>query len=404
MRPALTARRLLESLLELQPRQFAPLRPEVFEIRQAHLGNQSRVGIGRRAAAGRHAVHDRLGRIGHRRDDESSGAHAEGVDAAPALLAHERIGGGRQVLAARRTVVLDRVDERLGVFDAHAHSEGLGLDTHAAGMEQFVDVARRVARGQHHGSPLDPLVARADTADTAVAEQQVRYAAVETEQAARIEDRPADVPDDIGELVGADMGMRLVEDLGRGAVKDERPERLVVVAALLAAREELAVGKGSRAALAEGVVRVGGNGAVAVDLRDVALARRDVAAALQHDGPEAQLNQPQCGKEPRRTRSDNNDLRTSRDLGIIEMHGCGQRLAIDIDLECQIDLDLPLAGVDRAFDYPHQRKVRLPDTQTPGRQGGVKSGIGSLLRSQDESDGLRHTTEKLQTKIDKKAE
>ena len=86
------------------------------------------------------------------------------------------------------------------------------------------------------------------------------------------------------------------------------------------------------------------------------------------------------------------------------MHGCGQRLAIDIDLECQIDLDLPLAGVDRAFDYPHQRKVRLPDTQTPGRQGGVKSGIGSLLRSQDESDGLRHTTEKLQTKIDKKAE
>ena len=86
------------------------------------------------------------------------------------------------------------------------------------------------------------------------------------------------------------------------------------------------------------------------------------------------------------------------------MHGRGQRLAIDIDLERQIDLDLPLAGVDRAFDHPHQREVRLPDTQTPGRQRGIKSGIGRLLRSQDKSDGLRHKTEKLQTKIDKKAE
>lgn len=68
------------------------------------------------------------------------------------------------------------------------------------------------------------------------------------------------------------MRMGLVKDFGRRAMEDKRLQRLVIVAALLAARKELPVGEGPRAALAEGVVRIGIDIAVAVDLRDIDLA------------------------------------------------------------------------------------------------------------------------------------
>ena len=78
---AVPPRQLLELLLEFQPGQLAPFGAQVFEIRRPHFGHQPRIGIGRRAAAGRHAVHHRLGGIGHGGDDESAGAHAERIDA-----------------------------------------------------------------------------------------------------------------------------------------------------------------------------------------------------------------------------------------------------------------------------------------------------------------------------------
>lgn len=53
------------------------------------------------------------------------------------------------------------------------------------------------------------------------------------------------------------MRMGLVKDFGRRAVEDERLQRLVIVAALLAARKELPVGEGPRTAFAESVVRIG---------------------------------------------------------------------------------------------------------------------------------------------------
>ena len=46
------------------------------------------------------------------------------------------------------------------------------------------------------------------------------------------------------------------------------------------------------------------------------------------------------------------------------MHGCGLRLPVDIDLQRQVDLRLPLPGVDRAFDDPHQGNIVLRHTQT----------------------------------------
>ena len=60
MLPAPLPRRLFEPLLEFQPRQLAPFGTQMFEIRKPDLRDQPRIGIGRRTAAGRHAVDHRL--------------------------------------------------------------------------------------------------------------------------------------------------------------------------------------------------------------------------------------------------------------------------------------------------------------------------------------------------------
>jgi len=60
------------------------------------------------------------------------------------------------------------------------------------------------------------------------------------------------------------------------------------------------------------------------------------------------------------------------------MHGCGLRLPVDIDLQRQVDLRLPLPGVDRAFDDPHQGNIVLRHTQTLRGKRSVILRVGSL--------------------------
>lgn len=235
-----------------------------------------------------------------------------------------------------------------------------------------------MSRGQNHGRPFDKRVAAPHAPDTAVADFKIRNAATEHELAARAKDRLPDILHDARQLVGSDMRMGFIEDFGRGAMEHQRLQRLVVIAALLATREKLAVRESPRAALAESVVRIGIDCPVAVDLRNVDLARRNVTAPLQDNGLQPQLDQPQRREKPSRARSHDYDLGMSRDIGIIEMHGCGLRLPVDIDLQRQVDLRLPLPGIDRAFDDPHQGNIVLRHPQTPRGKRSVILRVGSL--------------------------
>lgn len=299
-------------------------------------------------------------------------------------------------------MILDRVDERLRVFDAHPHGEGFGLEAHPAPVQQFVDVAGRMARGQDDGRPFDQFVAAPDTAYPSVVHLQVGHPALEAEHAAGIEDRLPDVLHDARQLVGSDMGMGLEEDFGVGTVEDQRLERLVVVAAFLAAGEELAIGEGAGTPFAEGVVRFGVDGSVAVDLGDVAFAGRDVASALEDDGPQPQLDQVQRREQTGGSRSDDDHLGAALDQRIIEMDRFGAGFAIDIDFERKVDLDLPLAGINRAFDDPYEGDFVLAQAHTAGSQGGICFRIGGLLGGKNKSYELRHCI-KLRTKVTKKA-
>ena len=173
-------------------------------------------------------------------------------------------------------------------------------------------------------------------------------------------------------------------------MEDQRLERLVVVAALLAAREELAVGEGSRAALAEGVVRIGVDRSVAVNLCDVALAGRDVAPAFENHRLQPQLDEVQRGEEAGRARAYDKHLRTAGHRGVVEVHGCGQRLAVDVDLERQVDFGLPLAGVNRTLDDTHEGHLVGGKAETTRGERIAQAGIRRLFGRKDKGNNLRH--------------
>ncbi len=184
--------------------------------------------------------------------------------------------------------------------------------------------------------------------------------------------------------------MGLVEDFGRGAVENQRLQRLVVVAALLAAGEELAVGKSAGAALAESVVGIGVDASVAVDLRNVDLAGRNVAAALQQHGAQAQLDQPQSSEQSGRSGAHDNHGRTARDRGIVEPDRGRFGLAVHVDFERKVDLGRTPSCVDRAFDDPHQGDVALGDTHAPGRERGIGLRVGRFAGREDEGQLAGH--------------
>ena len=170
----------------------------------------------------------------------------------------------------------------------------------------------------------------------------------------------------------------------------QRLQRLVVVAPLLAAGEKFAVGECSGSALAESIVRIGIDRTVAVDLRDVPLAGRHIASPFQNHRAIPPFDQPQSRKQPRRARTDDHDLRTPRNRRIVEMHRCGLRFAIGINFERKIHFGLPLPGIDRPSDDPHQSHILLRDTRTASRLFSIVFYVGSLLRSKNQCQFIRH--------------
>ena len=187
---------------------------------------------------------------------------------------------------------------------------------------------------QHDRGTLYKRIAHIHTGHAPADDLETRDLMVEQYASARLGNRAAYIGYYTRQLVGADMRMRLEEYLGVGAVKDKRLQRLVVVASFLAARKELAVRKGARTALAESIVRIGIDSAVAVDLRYVVLARQDGLTAFEHYRSVSRLDKSQSGEESRRPRTYDDYLRAAVDRRIVEVHRLRLRLGVDIYFEC----------------------------------------------------------------------
>jgi hypothetical protein len=146
-----------------------------------------------------------------------------------------------------------------------------------------------MAGRQDEAVPQDLLAARQhDPADGAVSKHEVGDTGAETHLPARLEDGLAHTGDDAGQLVRADVGMRVDEDVGARSVGHERLKHARDVASLSASRVELAVAVGAGAPFAEAVVAVGVDDVSLRDGREIVATRADVFAAFEHDGAKAE--------------------------------------------------------------------------------------------------------------------
>ena len=125
-------------------------------------------------------------------------------------------------------------------------------------------------------------------------------------------------------------------------------------------------------------------------MRDVDLAGRDVAAPFEDDGPQSPFDQSQRREETRGPRANDDHLGGVRDVGIVEMHGLGLRLAVDIQFDREFDLGLPAAGVDRPPDHAGQGYIPLRDARLPRSERGVTFRIGGIARQQPQRDKSGH--------------
>ena len=311
--------------LALQADTFHDVVPR--QVVGSHVGEQRAVGILAIAREAAHTVHDDTALLACRRDDFPTWAHAEGIHAAGCIVAcgihassvrangdahrHLVIGGTERRVLRSRTV-LRTVDERLRMLDARAHREGLALEREPPIAGELEDVARRVpardddARGLDRFASARAGVLQHDRANRTARQLDIGQAGEETYLTTCGDDALADAFHDGGQLVGADMGLRLPENLVRRPRLDERLEHVADMRAFRA-RGQLAVGKRAGAAFPELHVRRRIERAAYVEGLDGRRTLVNRGTALDHKRAQTRFRQVQRAEQPRRARACDDD-------------------------------------------------------------------------------------------------
>jgi hypothetical protein len=152
------------------------------------------------------------------------------------------------------------------------------------------------------------------------------------------------------------MWVGIDEDLRVGTEATEDTEDLLHASTLLASRIELTVREGTRTAFAKAIVRLGVDDARLLQLDEVTTALHHILPTLYDDGTHAQLDEPERSEEPARPSTDDDCRRRRRDIGIDEVGEVihGRLLAIEIDVDGEVDEDTALTSIDIATAH-HDR-------------------------------------------------
>ena len=348
----------------------------VDQLGGADLGDQARVGEAAVTRAGAHAVDDLHAGVGRGRDDEAPGAHAEREHRAAGGLLDEAIGGGAEGRVPGEAAVLQAVDQGLRVLDADAEREGLEGQADPGGLQPALDVAGGVSGSDDDGRRRDEFAAvQADAADLAggTGDQPVD-AGLEADLRAGRGEVLAHRRDHPRQPVGADVRPRVDQNVGRRPVAAQRLEHQPHRPALARPRVQLAVGEGARAALAEAVVAVGHQLAALAQARQVASARPDLAAALEHQRPDPRARQAPRAEHPRRSGPDDHHGWLSRHARKDRRKSLAREreLVAEAQRELDVDADLAAAGVDRSVDDLDGAQGRLG--QASGGRGRAAQG------------------------------
>ena len=271
-------------------------------------------------------------------------------------------------------MVLYLVDEVGRMLQANTNGQSLRLDVNAALCKVAIDIACRMAcskddgtvkcgaRGMGQGArgylcfyshnyslaPCPLLLAP---------NNQPCHLGLEVHLAATGKDGLAHVLDDTRQAVGTDMRMGIGEDGRAGSVLHEDLQDAVGVAALLAARVELAVAVGPCPTLAKAVVALGVNALLRTNACQVLLALANIFASLHDNRLQPQFDESQSSKQSARTSSDHNNRRTVAHIFIyIRFEVLQRRFLADISPYGQIDINRPLAGIDAATQHAHSSR------------------------------------------------
>ena len=185
---------------------------------------------------------------------------------------------------------------------------------------------------------------------------QPRHAVAEAHLAAAVDDLAPEVLHDLDEHVRADVGLGVVGDVLRRAVRRELREH-EADARVVRAGVELAVGECARAALAELHVALRVERPARAKRRDLRAARLRVRPALEHDGPCARAREQQRREHPRRAEAHDHGARLRRrdvrdGVGLV-LHDGGAAAAAD---------ELPLVPA-----HGHAHGVNIVNVVLPAR-------------------------------------
>ena len=195
--------------------------------------------------------------------------------------------------------VLRGVYVRLSVLDTHAHGKGLGLHRHAKPFEHLKGVPRRVAYGEDKPVAINCIffsrLRDLNAAEDIFIRNEPRELCSKAHLAAEPDDGFPYALHDVYENIRADMGLCVIEYALRRAVAHELFEH-PADALVPDAGVQLAVGKGTRSALAELHVALGVESAARAEGLHRFPAAFRVLPALEDDGPQPRLGQHKCGK------------------------------------------------------------------------------------------------------------
>jgi hypothetical protein len=174
------------------------------------------------------------------------------------------------------------------MLDADADGEGLAFEENVVAVEEFVNIARAVAGGEDDGIGLEgAAIGASDGTGVVLVDVDVGDFGVEVDFAAVVDDGVAEGFDDVGEEIGADVGVGIGEDFFWGTVGDEDLVDGVDGAALGSAGVELAIGEGAGSALAEAVVTFLNDAALAEEGCEIEAAGAGIFSTLEDDGLDA---------------------------------------------------------------------------------------------------------------------
>ena len=195
----------------------------------------------------------------------------------------EGVVGGPQKRLVLGLAVLVAIDLVLGLFDADAHLERLGLHRDARPVKQFVRVAGTVSDRQNNHARGNRAAGSVHAADLPVGKIEPFKPASKPIFAPQCIDLAAKVPDQHGQPIAAQMRPVLIADRGLAAALDHLLEDPVHIRAAHPAGQ-LAIAERARAAFAKQVVVLAIERAAPVELADRGHALLHRLPSFQNEG------------------------------------------------------------------------------------------------------------------------